>query len=129
VRDWIDNTTTTPVTCSTGCLSVSMSPLRDPPPLRVPISPLFSRVEPYHTPNILTHNTVFDSIQIKMKSLSHMITLSGIILTLHSAYSCLHYRELVGSHTSQPPLDVVIEVSSPHSSPVYCLYCGCCTHV
>mmetsp|Transcript_13422 Transcript_13422/g.17576 ORF Transcript_13422/g.17576 Transcript_13422/m.17576 type:complete len:103 (+) Transcript_13422:56-364(+) len=46
-----------------------------------------------------------------MKSLSHMFTLSGIILTLHSAYSCLHYRELVGSHTSQPPLDVVIEVS------------------
>lgn len=51
-----------------------------------------------------------------MTSLSSdsIITTIGVILILHSAYSCLHYRSLAIvadiPDTSSPPLDVVIEV-------------------
>mmetsp|Transcript_8119 Transcript_8119/g.13446 ORF Transcript_8119/g.13446 Transcript_8119/m.13446 type:complete len:108 (-) Transcript_8119:144-467(-) len=51
-----------------------------------------------------------------MTSLSSksIITTIGVILVLHSAYSCLHYRSLAIvadiPDTSSPPLDVVIEV-------------------
>jgi len=51
-----------------------------------------------------------------MSSLSSksIITTIGVILILHSAYSCLHYRSLAIvadiPDTSSPPLDVVIEV-------------------
>mmetsp|Transcript_8737 Transcript_8737/g.11010 ORF Transcript_8737/g.11010 Transcript_8737/m.11010 type:complete len:114 (-) Transcript_8737:318-659(-) len=54
--------------------------------------------------------------------MSRFITTFGIILLLHSAYSCLHYRSILSSstlddflleqgyHESKPPQDVVIEV-------------------
>ncbi|KAL7460759.1 hypothetical protein ACHAXS_001201 [Conticribra weissflogii] len=42
------------------------------------------------------------------------ITATGVLLILHSTYSCLHYRSLAMAadlpDTSSPPLDVVIEV-------------------
>lgn len=52
-----------------------------------------------------------------MPSLSQSITYFGIIIVLHSAYSCLHYRSILTSTTvdiesidpSKPPHDVVIE--------------------
>mmetsp|Transcript_1702 Transcript_1702/g.2433 ORF Transcript_1702/g.2433 Transcript_1702/m.2433 type:complete len:108 (+) Transcript_1702:258-581(+) len=52
-------------------------------------------------------------------STSQLLLVSGILLTLHSAYSCLHYRELLRdleeasgdiSDYPLPPLDVWIEV-------------------
>jgi len=43
-----------------------------------------------------------------------LITTIGVMLILHSAYSCLQYRSLALiadlSDTSSPPLDVIIEV-------------------
>uniref|UniRef100_A0A7S3PVW2 Membrane magnesium transporter n=1 Tax=Chaetoceros debilis TaxID=122233 RepID=A0A7S3PVW2_9STRA len=54
-------------------------------------------------------------------ALSRFITPIGIIMLLHSAYSCLHYRSIISSSTldlldgsttynaSSPPKDVVIE--------------------
>ena len=43
--------------------------------------------------------------------MSKLLTYTGSILTLHSAYSCLHYRSLINSHSTHPPVDVVIEVA------------------
>eukprot|EP00585_Thalassiosira_rotula_P001405 CAMPEP_0196146416 /NCGR_PEP_ID=MMETSP0910-20130528/22975_1 /TAXON_ID=49265 /ORGANISM="Thalassiosira rotula, Strain GSO102" /LENGTH=122 /DNA_ID=CAMNT_0041408605 /DNA_START=170 /DNA_END=538 /DNA_ORIENTATION=- len=43
-----------------------------------------------------------------------ILTTIGVLLILHSTYSCLHYRSLAIAadlpNTSSPPLDVVIEV-------------------
>ena len=42
------------------------------------------------------------------------LTIIGVVLILHSTYSCLHYRSLAMaadlSDTSSPPIDVAIEV-------------------
>lgn len=58
----------------------------------------------------------------KMSSTSRIITPLGIIILLHSAYSCLHYRSIIstsslddflqekGYNVSSPPKDVIIEV-------------------
>jgi len=47
-----------------------------------------------------------------MSSSSSLITFAGVILILHSAFSCLHYRGLVLDlpDVQIPPLDVKIEV-------------------
>ncbi len=57
-----------------------------------------------------------------MSQSSRAITPVGIIILLHSAYSCLHYRSIISSSSlddfllskgysvSSPPKDVVIEV-------------------
>mmetsp|Transcript_1004 Transcript_1004/g.1752 ORF Transcript_1004/g.1752 Transcript_1004/m.1752 type:complete len:117 (-) Transcript_1004:332-682(-) len=43
-----------------------------------------------------------------------ILTTIGVLLILHSTYSCLHYRSLAIAadlpDTSSPPIDVVIEV-------------------
>jgi hypothetical protein len=54
------------------------------------------------------------SYKMTFLSARSIITTIGVILILHSTYSCLHYRSLAivadVSDTSSPPLDVVIEV-------------------
>eukprot|EP00551_Chaetoceros_affinis_P009857 CAMPEP_0203662058 /NCGR_PEP_ID=MMETSP0090-20130426/162_1 /ASSEMBLY_ACC=CAM_ASM_001088 /TAXON_ID=426623 /ORGANISM="Chaetoceros affinis, Strain CCMP159" /LENGTH=117 /DNA_ID=CAMNT_0050524799 /DNA_START=57 /DNA_END=410 /DNA_ORIENTATION=+ len=57
-----------------------------------------------------------------MSTSSRLLTPLGIIVLLHSAYSCLHYRSIISSsaledfllekgyNESSPPKDVVIEV-------------------
>mmetsp|Transcript_29554 Transcript_29554/g.48766 ORF Transcript_29554/g.48766 Transcript_29554/m.48766 type:complete len:97 (-) Transcript_29554:197-487(-) len=46
-------------------------------------------------------------------SSSSLMTFTGVILILHSAFSCLHYRGLVLDLQSAviPPLDVKVEVA------------------
>ena len=74
------------------------------------------------------HSTLLHQIHkvsnhhLKPKMSSRAITPLGIIILLHSAYSCLHYRSIISSSSlddfllskgysvSSPPKDVVIEV-------------------
>jgi hypothetical protein len=41
--------------------------------------------------------------------LSKILTITGILLLLHSAYSTVHYRTLTSSTT--PPLDIVLSLT------------------
>mmetsp|Transcript_37088 Transcript_37088/g.80083 ORF Transcript_37088/g.80083 Transcript_37088/m.80083 type:complete len:202 (+) Transcript_37088:22-627(+) len=87
------------------------------PPL-YPRQSLSSLLSP--TPTIaspLAHPTAQHTLSPKtMTSLTStpILTTIGVLLILHSTYSCLHYRSLAIAadlpNTSSPPLDVVIEV-------------------